>query len=137
MAPSINRYKIIFVLFLVGGNWAFGCDGPNAKVQVNRRGSGETLTKVGSDALELSWDPSASKVTSYHVFYTGNVLQNSGGKEIDSFTDKSPNFSKPSIILDRTNIDPFPSPGTTVCFYVQAKNDTMRSDPSDPVCAKL
>lgn len=116
-----------------------GCDSGGSSNQRGRNEQSINVTK-GQGSLKLSWTANRSPVTSYHVFYTQAVSTNKNGKEIDSLVKgktQGVDFKAPSIILGKTNIDPYPAPGTKVCFYLEARNENVRSDPSSPICEIL
>jgi hypothetical protein len=135
----MNRAKTLPLVGLLSALLYLGCDTDKATKQTGKNGENISLAN-GPGFLKLSWAGAKTPVSSYHIFYTQTAQTNKKGKEIDSLIKgktKGVDFNAPSIILGKTNIDPFPPLGTKVCFYLEAKQNDVRSDPSASVCGVL
>ncbi len=135
----MNFAKSLLVLCFLSTLLFLSCDTDKTTKQNGNNGENISLAK-GPGSLKLSWAGAKTPVTSYHVFYTQGVQTNKKGKEIDSLVKgktKGVDFNAPSIILGKTNIDPYPALGTKVCFYLEAKQNDIRSEPSASVCSVL
>jgi hypothetical protein len=126
----------LLIIFL--GVSPMSCGSPQARKQGLRGQSGADITQTGAREFKLSWMPPKGKVTRFHVFYTQGNQTNKGGNEIDSIEVSPALLKSPLVVLNETNIDPFPKEkGSKLCFYIVHGNGDLRSDPSSVVCGTL
>lgn len=128
-------WSLVFSL----GIFLWSCDSNETRKEGLRgQSGGADITQSGAREFKLSWAPPKGKVTRFHIFYNQGVSSNKGGNEIDSFAVTPELLKAPQVLLNETNIDPFPTErGSKLCFYVAQSNGNLRSDPSQPVCGIL
>ena len=88
---------------------------------------------VNRASLSLTWAAQPG-LTSFHVFY---LDPNKKSLEIDSLQKTDAEFNRPTIVIDSSNMESWPSKGSKACFYVVADAAGLLSDASDSACLVL